>query len=173
MLFRSEELEKWFQSEDIDLNSVEEHENKSIKNAAARFYPVTGGIIKTISTPEKKNYKCVSIDGIDRCMQILDSIKNGETTNYFIEMNNCVGGCLGGPCIKNPTGGYLEARDRLIEYVKKSSKKIGIDILQDAKVSLTKVFVNLSKEDNIPNEDTIRQILSKTGKFSTDRKSVV
>ncbi len=165
-----EELEKWFESENIDLNVYEEFENKSIKNAAARFYPVPGGILKTIGTAERKNYKCVSIDGIDRCMQILDSIKNGETKNYFIEMNNCAGGCLGGPCIKNLTGGYLEARDRLIDYVKKSSRNIGTDILQDAKVSLSKVFVNMSKEDKIPDEDTIRDILSETGKFSTEQE---
>lgn len=165
-----EELEKWFESENIDLNVYEEFENKSIKNAAARFYPVPGGIIKTIGTPERKNYKCVSIDGIDRCMQILDSIKNGETKNYFIEMNNCAGGCLGGPCIKNLTGGYLEARDRLIDYVKKSSRNVGTDILQDAKVSLSKVLVNMSKEDKIPDEKTIREILSKTGKFSSEQE---
>lgn len=165
-----EELEKWFESENIDLNVYEEFENKSIKNVTARFYPVPGGILKTIGTPERKNYKCVSIDGIDRCMQILDSIKNGETKNYFIEMNNCAGGCLGGPCIKNLTGGYLEARDRLIGYVKRSSRNTGTNILQDAKVSLSKVFINMTKEDKIPDEDTIREILSKTGKFSSEQE---
>lgn len=165
-----EELEKWFESENIDINACDKSESKSIKNAAARFYPVPGGILKTISIPERKNYKCVSIDGIDRCMWILDSIKKGETKNYFIEMNNCAGGCLGGPCIKNLTGGYLAARDRLIEYVKKSAKNIGTDILQDAKVSLSKVFINLSKEDKIPDEDTIREILIKTGKFTEEQE---
>jgi len=165
-----EELEKWFESENIDINECGELENKSIKNAAARFYPVPGGILKTIGIPERKNYRCVSIDGIDRCMSILDSIKKGETKNYFIEMNNCAGGCLGGPCIKSLTGGYLEARDRLIEYVKKSARNTGTDILQDAKVNLSKVFVNLSKEDKMPNEDTIREILSKTGKFTKEQE---
>lgn len=165
-----EELEKWFESENIDLNECNNYENKSIKNAAARFYPVPGGIIKTLGKSKRKNYKCVSIDGIDRCIWILDSIKNGETKNYFIEMNNCAGGCLGGPCIKNLTGGYLEARDRLIEYVKKSTKNIGEDILQDAKVNLSKVFVNMSKEDIIPSESTIREVLSKTGKFNKEQE---
>jgi iron only hydrogenase large subunit-like protein/uncharacterized Fe-S cluster-containing protein len=165
-----EELEKWFIEEGIGFDDDDAEENRGIKNAAARFYPAPGGIIKTLSAENKKNYKCISIDGVDRCIEILESIKSGEVNNFFIEMNACAGGCLRGPCIKPIKGGFLEARDRLVGYVKRSIKDADADIIQDAKVSLTKKFVDRSKSYKIPDDETIQSILNKIGKFSKDKE---
>jgi len=165
-----EELEKWFAEEGIVFESDDADEIRGIKNSSARFYPAPGGIIKTLGTEEKKNYKCISIDGVDRCIEILESIKSGEVDNYFIEMNACPGGCLRGPCIKTIRGGFLEARDRLIKYVKRSIKDDDGEIVQDAKVSLTKKFVDKSKSYKIPDEKTIQNILNNIGKYSKDKE---
>ncbi len=110
-----EELESWMNSEGIDLTH-ELPEEDNVLSCSARIYPVPGGILNTIQSEYKRNYRCISIDGVDRCLQILDSISNDNVENYFIEMNSCSGGCIGGPCIKPIKGGFLEAREKLIKY---------------------------------------------------------
>lgn len=163
-----EDLEKWVDMENISFDTDDNEEIKGIKNSTARFYPAPGGVIKTLGSEERKNYKCVSIDGIDRCIHILESMRSGETANYFIEMNSCAGGCLGGPCIKHSRGGPLEARDRLVGYARRNTRDLGCTIVEDVKINLSKKFINRSKEYNIPDETVIRDILSKIGKFNKD-----
>jgi PAS domain S-box-containing protein len=145
-------------------------ELKSIRNGTAKIYPTPGGIIKTLTCDERKNYKCISIDGVDRCINILDSIKNDEVENYFIEMSSCAGGCLGGPCKSQIKGGFLEARSRLIEYMKKNTRNSSAVIVEDVQVNLSKKFINKSKPENIPDEDTIQNILISIGKFTKDKE---
>lgn len=165
-----EELAKWFEMEGISLNTDSKEEIRGVKNPAARFYPVPGGIIKTLGAEERKNYKCISVDGIHRCIEILESIKQGGITNYFIEMNSCIGSCLGGPCIRLPLGGFLQARDQLVGYVRKSARETIAAITEDAKVSLDKKFLDRSRTHRVPDEPTIREILAKIGKFSKEQE---
>lgn len=164
-----EELQNWIDTEGINFED-EEEEQKGISNPIARFYPAPGGIIKTLSSDVKKNYKCIGIDGIDRCTEVLESINTGKLSGYILEMNTCAGGCIGGPCSKTLEGGFLEARERLSNYIKRCSKEIRPGIIEDAKVDLKKKFFDRSKKPNIPDEKTIREILSKIGKFDKEKE---
>lgn len=160
-----EELKDWMYQEDIDFDSAEADIN-GLKNPYAAFYPAPGGIIKTLDSDYKKNYKCIGIDGVDRCMEILDSVRGGTVNNYFFEMNACDGGCLGGPCMKKLTGGYLEARERIVNHTKKHMKDASFGIVESAKVDLGKKFKNRAVQSIVPDDETIREILQKIGKFS-------
>lgn len=165
-----EELEKWMEMEGITFELEDETEIKGIKNPTARFYPAPGGIIRTIGNDGRRNYKCVSVDGVDRCMEILDSIQSGEVSNYFIEMNTCSGGCLGGPCIKPLKGGILKSRDRLVNYVKKHSKETAAGMVEDVSVNLNKRYMDTSTKMDMPSEETLQAILCKIGKFTKDKE---
>lgn len=166
-----EELEKWMNSEGIDFSSIKDMEElKGIQNSIARYYPVPGGIIKTLGVKERKLYKVLSVDGVDRCMEVLEALQEGDISNYFIEMNACAGGCLGGPCMKPLKGGFLKAKDCLMDYVKKSSKEPGSRIVENAEVSMYKKFVDRSTTYKMPNETEIRDILGRIGKFSEDKE---
>ncbi|MDK2800606.1 MAG: hypothetical protein PWP27_1226 [Clostridiales bacterium] len=165
-----EELEEWMKNENITFDIDQGEEPKGMRNVMARFYPIPGGIIRSISRDERKSYKCVSVDGIDRCIEVLNSIKQGEVSNYFIEMHACAGGCLGGPCIKSKKDGFLSARDRLIDYVKKNAKDIGMSMIEDVNVKLSKKFIDRSQNYQIPDEKTIREILSKIGKVNKEKE---
>lgn len=163
-----EELEKWIIAENINIPDDYPFEAKAMKNFTCRLYPATGAILKTIGNEEKKHYKCISIDGVDRCISTLDSIKNNEVENYFLEMNSCAGGCLGGPCIKQLKGGYLKARDRLLNYTRKGNKDSNIYMVEETKVDMGKTFYELNRKFIIPNEDEIQTILNSIGKFTKD-----
>ncbi len=165
-----EDLQRWFEAEGIDLSDPSGEDTRGLKNYTARIYPAPGGIIKTLDSEERKNYKCISVDGVDRCISILESIKSGDAENYFIEMNSCAGGCLGGPCIKLIKGGFLEARQRLIAYTKRASRESSSSLAEDVKVDLKKRFLDMSRESREPSEAEIRNILSSIGKFSKDKE---
>lgn len=160
-----EELKEWMEEESIDFNS-EEIDINGLKNPYAAFYPAPGGIIKTLDSEKKKNYKVIGVDGVERCMEILESIKSGEVSNYFFEMNACEGGCLHGPCIKKLKGSFLESRERLVNHTKKHMKDANFGIIESAKVDLSKKFINRTVKYVIPDEKTIWGILNKIGKFN-------
>jgi iron only hydrogenase large subunit-like protein len=165
-----EELSSWMNAEGIYINDEFSDEIKASKDMSARIYPVPGGILKTIDNKFKANYKCISIDGVDRCMKILDSMKNGEIENYFIEMNSCQGGCIGGPCMNEVKGGFLIARERLIEYVRKGSGSFNLLTDMGSKIDFRKKFINRTKKYVMPSEATIQGILNSIGKFTKDKE---
>ncbi|HEX2946288.1 MAG TPA: [Fe-Fe] hydrogenase large subunit C-terminal domain-containing protein [Clostridia bacterium] len=165
-----EELESWIKSEGISEQEDFDCEIKACGDMISRVYPTPGGILKTIGSMKRKNYKCISIDGVDRCMKVLDSIRDDGIEKYFIEMNSCQGGCIGGPCMGDIKGGFLEARERLIEYFKScpGSNSPLMDV--SSKVDLSKKFIDRSRKHTVPSEPTIRAILESIGKFTKDKE---
>ena len=90
-----EELTNWMKSENIIL----EQEIIPDENTHARFFPTTGGILKTMSQNEL-DYTYMAIDGIENCIFALRDIENGTIHNCFIEMSACTGSCIGGPVME-------------------------------------------------------------------------
>lgn len=165
-----EELDAWMAEENIYSHTDFSEEMKGEKDLIARIYPAPGGIIKTLENRHCKNYQFVTVDGVDRCIKILDSIRNDHLKNYFIEMNSCSGGCLGGPCMRHVKGGFLEERSRLIAYFKRGLKKEKVVNTEDAKIDLKKTFFDISKKYEIPSEAIIQGILNSIGKFTKDNE---
>lgn len=161
-----EELEKWVANEGLSFENEYEMGLDSIYNNNARFYPAPGGIIKTIDKSKKYNYKFVKFDGIDRCIEILNEIKSGKIKGYFIEMNSCVGGCLGGPCMNSTSPGFLELKDKLLNYVNEAPKNKLPGLETDLRINVQKKFMDKSLNEKVPPESTIREILNQIGKYS-------
>ena len=165
-----EELEAWFEEEGIDSSTDLSEEMKGVKELRARIYPAPGGILKTLDERNSRHYHFISVDGVDRCMEILDSLKNGFIQNYFIEMNSCSGGCIGGPCMKKIKGGFLESRSRLISYVKRGMREKKLLNTEDVKVNLKRNFYEVPRKTVIPSDDAIQAILNSIGKFTSDKE---
>lgn len=166
-----EELEHWMKDEDLSFDSEEEVELKNIQfNYSARYYPAPGGIIKSLGNTKKYNYKLMKFDGLDRCIEVLDQIRKGKVKDYFIEMNSCVGACLGGTCMNSENPGFLQMRERLLDYVNKSSVKTNTVCEYETKVSLTKTFKDKSNSYILPDNKAIEEILRKIGKFTKEQE---
>jgi len=165
-----EELEKWVQAEGLSFEDDYEIDINTLYNNRSRFYPAPGGIIKSLNPNKKYDYKLIKFDGIDRCIDILDEIKKGNISNYFIEMNSCVGACLGGPCMNSNCASFLELKDRLDKYAKAvhPSAKPGVEL--DTRINVIKIFRDKYRPYKIPPETTIREILNKIGKFSVEKE---
>lgn len=91
-----EELTEWLNHEGVVL----EKEMDSQQESRARFFPTTGGILKTMNL-DAPGYRYMAIDGIENCISALKDIENGNIHHAFIEMSSCVGSCVGGPVMEN------------------------------------------------------------------------
>jgi iron only hydrogenase large subunit-like protein len=163
-----EELRKWMDRDGVSLGEVENYEAPGIKDSKARFYPISGGILGTLGTANGGKYRYISIDGLDRCMEALESIRHGKVQGYFIEMNSCPGGCINGPCTGASSECFLESRDRIFNYAAKCTEKGPSRSMQCSGIDLSKRFYDRSKPYNMPDETAIREILKKIGKFSKE-----
>ena len=166
-----EELEMWMKNEGLSFETVDDMEDNYVHhNLNTRFYPAPGGIIKSLGITKKYNYRFIKFDGIDRCIDILTQIKKGKIKDYFIEMNSCVGGCLGGACMNSGNHDFLEMRDKLLDYVCTSASRVNQGIEYNSKENFFKEFKDKSKLYTIPEEKAIVDILRKIGKFSKEEE---
>lgn len=168
-----DDLDKWFEEEGLYQSDDILDDMKNF-DTITRIYPVPGGILKTIDRKYKKNYRSISVDGVERCREILNSIVEGNIENYFIEMSSCAGGCIAGPCMKHVQGGFLTSRERLINYAKRAGADSANDpknaIMGSTKIDFSKKFINKSKNIEMPSEAVIQGILNSIGKFSKDKE---
>ena len=94
-----DELMQWLEAEGVDLEAGGPGRARDESNREPVLYPI-GGIIQTLDRPIRQAYKCVAVDGIDRCAEVLDSLKSGELENFFLEMNACRAAVSAGPGAK-------------------------------------------------------------------------
>ncbi len=142
-------------------NIVPEREKDSSEESLARIFPTAGGVIKTLLN-KNEHYTYMAIDGVENCITALKDIEHGNLHKCFIEMNACVGSCIGGPVMEkyhnSPVSGYA-AVDR---YAGKKDFKVdyyGED-------ELKKDFLPIDLNEKTPTEDEVRAILKQMGKIS-------
>ncbi len=149
-----EELQKWFERENITLEKrVTEDEN-----SRARFFPTTGGILKTME-PAINGYTYMATDGVNDCMLALDEIESGKVHKCFIEMSACEGSCIGGPVMTNvsPIRGFAA--------VSNFAGKKDFDVAQPDSIELRKHFTVIERDAKMPSETEIMAAMRQMGKF--------
>lgn len=129
----------------------------------ARHYPVAGGILKSFTRSEYTATDIIAVDGLDKCMRVLDSLARGEISPRFVEALACSGGCIDGPAsgtdrcspakrmkvLEFAAGGVIPSRETL---------PVTIDLHRE--------HVADPVSEYLPSEDEIRRVLEQTGKLS-------
>ncbi len=150
-----EELTRWLESEHIAL----EPDMDSNEQSRARFFPTTGGILKTMAQ-NAPGYTYLAIDGVENCIAALREIENGNVHRCFIEMSACVGSCVGGPVMekyhRSPVKDYMA--------VANYAGKKDFDVAQPDALALKKQFEPIERRNGMPSEEEIADILRKMGK---------
>ena len=151
-----EELTNWLNKEGIEL----EHEVDTKEESLARFFPVTGGVLKTMRQ-DAPGFTYLSVDGVSNCIEALKDIESGKIHHCFIEMNACSGGCVSGPVMekyhKNPIKDYVA--------VSSYAGTKDFDVPQPDLMHLRKSFSPIEPEASMPSEAEISAILRQMGKF--------
>ncbi len=150
-----EELSDWFDAEKITLDG----RDKPIDASRARFFPTTGGIIKTLSE-ELPEYTYIAVDGVENCIAALRDIEEGKINNTFIEMSACIGSCIGGPVMeknhRSPISSYAA--------VSRFAGRADFDVEQPERAELYKHIDAIELRSLIPSEREISDILRQMGK---------
>ena len=165
------ELDRWIRGEGIDIESLEEEcFDEAFEDR--RLFPLVGGATKVIKeqNPSRKIYY---VNGIEECMQTLESIKNNKFKNVLFEMTLCNHSCISGSGMPSDNRSYYERKENLQNYVSKGciNTECKNNDLSDYKVynnldlSVEKKFDNLHTTLNLPNEEEITHILNSMGKY--------
>ena len=152
-----EELTNWLKSERIEL----EKEVDDTPESRARFFPTTGGILKTMAQ-NAPGYTYIALDGVDNCISALKDIESGKIHKCFIEMSACVGSCVGGPVIEKYH--HTSSIKDYIEVANYAGKK-DFEVSQPKAVELKKTFAYIEQRNATPSEIEINNILRQMGKF--------
>ncbi len=151
-----EELTNWLKEENIELKQ----ESDSKEESRARFFPTTGGILKTMAQNEP-DYKYMAIDGVENCIAALKELETGNIHKCFIEMSACSGSCVGGPVMekyhRSPVKDYMA--------VARYAGKKDFDVPQPDSLSLRKNFALIDRKETMPSEREIMSILRQMGKY--------
>ena len=152
-----EELTNWLKSERIEL----EKEVDDTPESRARFFPTTGGILKTMAQ-NAPGYTYIALDGVENCIAALKDIESGKIHKCFIEMSACVGSCIGGPVMEkyhstSPIKDYVTVADYAGER--------DFEVNQPAPMNLKKHFSMIEKRLQSPSENEIMTVLRQMGKF--------
>ncbi len=150
-----DELTDWFKAEGVE---PEKGVNRE-ENTRARFFPTTGGILKTMDL-SSSDYTYYAIDGTENCIAALKDIESGNVHKCFIEMSACTGSCVGGPVMekfhRSPVKDYIAVN----EFAGK--KDFVVD--QPDEENLRKEFTVIARKSAIPSETEINDILRQMGK---------
>ena len=150
-----EELNEMFEAAGI----VPEKRLDKNDESLARFFPTTGGILKTI-TNKPDRYTYLAVDGAENCKAALHDIEEGRIENCFIEMSLCPGSCIGGPVMEK------YHRSPVRDYIAVSSYAGVRDfpVEQPDETSLRKRIEYIDKKLQMPSGAQIKEILRKMGK---------
>ncbi len=158
------ELRRWLKEAKIELELLKSDEKAvEMQQTKSRLYPVPGGIVGTLDAHARRKYHCLSVDGLDRCMQTLEAMRTHRMKGYFMEMSACVGSCLGGPGMEGLGLPLVLAREEVVECARKRTGGPA-PLTENVKVDASAVYHARPIQREQPTEAQIRQILEKMGK---------
>ncbi len=151
-----EELTEWMKEVGVELEAQTDYDECS----RARFFPTTGGVLKTMK--ENSGYTYVAIDGVENCTAVLKDIEKGKIHKCFIEMSACNGSCVGGPVIEkyhhdSTIKDYLEVANYAGEK--------DFEVVQPKSAELKKRLTFIEPKHPLPSETEICSALRQMGKF--------
>ena len=152
-----EELTNWLKEAGIELKQ----DIDSNEESRARFFPTTGGILKTMAQ-NAPGYTYLAIDGVEKCIDALKDIESGKIHKCFIEMSACVGSCIGGPVMEK-----YHRTSAIKDYITISNYagEKDFDVVQPSPSEISKHFEYIEHRLPMPSETEIFNVLRQMGKF--------
>lgn len=157
-----EQLTEWLKAENIELQPEMDRDICS----RARFFPTTGGILKTMAQ-NMPGYTYLALDGVENCISALKDLEGGKIHKCFIEMSACIGSCVGGPVMEkyhrtSAVKDYIAVADYAGEK--------DFDISQPKASDLRKSFDFIERRSPMPSETEISNVLRQMGKFKPSQE---
>lgn len=159
-----EELKSWFDEKGIIFDEIAnlDIEAKGAQSNKAKYFPISRGIIKSLDN-WPSNYEYVAVDGVSKCMEILENIDT--LSGMFLELNACDYACVNGPCSLTPKGMAIKANEAIRRYLTKDLQNPSGEFKSENLSINTRTEYARIKNSSKPITDReINEILAKTGK---------
>lgn len=154
-----DELNDWMNIEGIHaVNKPRTEEN----GKRSRFYPTTGGIVKSMDIPE--GLDVITLDGTESCMAALDEIRAGTFDHAFIEMSACKGSCVNGPILREHAERPLAGVVKVASYAGKA------DFEAKAPQNISAQYAPAGLRRVMPGSAAIQEVLRAMGKTTPDKE---
>ena len=151
-----DELDAMLRAERIELDN----ETDSDENSRARFFPTTGGVLKTMAQ-NAPGYTYLALDGVENCMTALRDIASGKIHKCVVEMSACIGSCIGGPAMNRTEKPLVGDYMKVANYAGQND----FDVPQPPAAELRKNFSAIEHKLADPTETEIMTVLRQMGKF--------
>ncbi|MPL84282.1 Electron transport complex subunit RsxB [bioreactor metagenome] len=129
----------------------------------ARYFPVAGGVLKSFMNHDTLDTEIIAVDGIEKCMEVFESLVKKEITPRFIEAFSCVGGCIGGPA-SGSSQSIPVRRLKVIEFANQFKGQATLEIPQSLDFTCKHLPTPVINPE--PSEMDIKKILQQIGKFT-------
>ena len=155
----------------IELETERETESPA---AFSRIYPIPEGILRDVRRQEEASgeasdgYQKMSVCGLNNVMAFLKELEAGMDTEgpLFVELNACEGGCVGGPLIADERRAAYRGRLAVDSFAADAEAVLPEEVVP----GLSLDFLPDQPRTDIPDEATIRRILSEIGKPTPDKE---
>ncbi|WP_027625074.1 [Fe-Fe] hydrogenase large subunit C-terminal domain-containing protein [Clostridium lundense] len=167
-----EEIQKWIEEENINIDELEEDSVSSMAFKTGRGYPIHGGIIKAVGDlPALTNFDKLSVSGMEECIELLNSIEQGNLNKVLVEISACKGSCIGGPNRIRDRKEYFERMTWVKKYIEKKEMHIKENekIIDTPKgIDFYANFKDKSILNENPSDEEVEKIMKSMGKYSVE-----
>lgn len=133
----------------------------------SRLSAIPGGL--SLSMRQDAGYEAIIVHGMENCQHILEEVRQGGYDGYFLELNACSNGCIGGPSFQKQEPRLI----RTVTVVKNLSMPdgktpdYGLDFHPEPIVLPKRKSLREKTAEMEPvSESQIRVVLEQMGKYS-------
>lgn len=155
------QLMEWLRAAGIDLRACGEEPLLSENGGVGVLGAVTGGMLECVDHfAPRHDYSRLVVDGMDRCMALLEQLKAGGLRHCIVEMNACAGGCVGGAAGGLSLTERFTARDRLECQIAEEGREPYFDTHG---IAMANPAIDRRSERPEPDEAQIQEMLYQIG----------
>ena len=162
-----DELNSWITELGIEIHELEEEDFNINPYSKGQGFPVGGGIIEAMGEQLKQSpLSVITVSGMEDCIEVFNSIKNGDLKGVLIEASACKGSCIGGPVmVKNGENYYTKLR-KVKSYIKsRKNYNHPVNTVIPNDINFNRQFTEKTIKRIIATEEEIIVIMKKMGKY--------
>ncbi len=162
-----DELNSWITESGMEINNLQEEEFNVSPYTRGQGFPMGGGIIEAMGEDLKQSsLSVISVSGMEDCIEVFNSIKNGDLKEVLIEVSACKGSCIGGPVMVKKRDNYYTKLKKVKNYINiRKSYNNSIDIEIPESTSFYRGFAEKPIKRALATEDEIIAIMKQMGKY--------
>lgn len=136
----------------------------------SRIYPIPEGVVRDVrhAAQTRENtyngYRFMSVCGVENVMEFLKELRAGGMQKVFVELNACDGGCVNGPLIAEEKRAAYRGLLEVERYATEAEE------CPPAAPTMELQFEAHELSAPMPDEATIRKILTEIGKPTPDKE---